>query len=418
MAAVIIPVWNGAGYLPACLDALLRQEGLAVIVVDNGSADGSAELVRRRYPQVQLVENGRNLGFAGGCNVGLRLAKAETLFLVNQDVVVQPGWLAALQSALAQPGVGVVGCKLLYPDGTIQHAGGALRYPLAHPDHFGYRQPDRGEWDEPRDVEYVSGAAMGLRRALLDEIGFLDEGFYPAFYEDTDFCRRARAAGYRVVYVPQAVALHHETTTVEREGVEYHRWMGRGRLRYVLKHYSPEQFPADFVPAERAWLAALESPAMRQGMWMAYLDTLLGLREALRAGCLAAVDEEDEVAELLLELRAQLIRAPAPSRPEERIAGIDWRVEERPFASRVPLVGPLVAAFRSLWNGVSTRWYVRPLLEQQNAVNRQLAEAVAALQETMVELDREAVDARRLNARSIHRLREELERLQAREEMT
>ncbi len=411
-SSIIVVSWNGEPYLADCLDALAAQVGSddEVIVVDNGSTDGSASLVRQRHPQVRLIENGRNLGFAGGCNVGLRAAEGQALLLVNQDVVVRPGWLEAMLAALAAAEVGVVGGKLLYPDGTIQHAGGILHDPQALPGHLGYREADRGRWDAARDVEYVTGAAMGFRREMLERVGFFDEGFFPAFYEETDFCARARAAGYRVVYVPTAVAVHRETTTVEREGVEYHRWMGRGRLRFVLKHQTPARFHGDFVPAERLWLAAQRAPALREGLRAAYLDTLLGLRDMPRTGVLADEGSEEAVAEALIELRATLVGGELLADP---LGGVPWAVEERPFRSDLPVLGPWIARFRALWNSVSTRWYVLPLLEQQNEINRRLALALAAAQENIVALDRELADARRLHAQALHALREDIERLRS-----
>lgn len=421
--SVIVVSWNGEPYLGDCLDAISAQVGPddEVIVVDNGSSDGSAALVRERYPQVNLIENERNLGFAGGCNVGLQAAQGEYLMLVNQDVTVQAGWLGAMLDALVLPGVGIAGCKLLYPDGSIQHAGGIIRCPLAHPDHYGYHEPDRGQWDEQREVDYVVGAAMGLRRELMERIGLFDEGFFPAFYEDTDFCFRARAAGYQVMYAPDGVGVHRETTTVEREGVDYHRWMGRGRLRFVLKHYTAEQFHADFVPAERSWLAALTLPAMREGLRLAYLDTLLGLREVPRTGPLADEGSEEAVAEALVGLRDVLATSPSYSGGERDSLPADWRIQERPFASKVPIVGALIVRFRELWNSVATKWYVRPLIEQQNEINRQqheinrrLAEALVIAQDTSAALDREAADVRRLYAQAIYGLHEEFRLLQKR----
>jgi len=428
-AAVIVVSWNGEAHLTDCLAAILAQAGPGddVIVVDNGSTDGSVALVRERYPRVRLVENGRNLGFAGGCNVGLRAAQADRLILVNQDVVAQAGWLEGLLEALALPEVGVAGSKLLYPDDTVQHAGGLLRYPLALPEHRGYREPDYGQWDETCDVDYVTGASMGLRRAVLDEIGLFDEGFFPAFYEETDLCLRAKAAGYRVVYAPGSRALHHETTTVARESTDYHRWMGRGRLRLVLKHYTPAQFHDDFVPAERAWLASLTAPAMREGLRLAYLDTLLALREMPRTGVLADPAGDEAVADLLIDLRGALVPR---HKGQQAISGrrllgaLPWRLEEKPFTSRIPVLGPVIARFRELWNSVATRWYVRPLIEQQNEINRRLVDEVALLQQMISEvtwemistLDREATDARRLSAQAVYGLREDLSRLQARME--
>ncbi|MFO7168409.1 MAG: glycosyltransferase [Chloroflexota bacterium] len=140
-ATVIIPAHNGESYLRPCLEALLAQEGAAfdVIVVDNGSSDGGADLVARLFPQVRLVRSVAPLGFAGACNLGIRAAleggpgeePPEAVVLLNQDTVVDPGWLAALLQPLREdPAAGVVGSLARYPDGRIQHAGAELLEPL------------------------------------------------------------------------------------------------------------------------------------------------------------------------------------------------------------------------------------------------------------------------------------------------
>ncbi len=153
--SIIIPVWNGSAHLPACLDSLLRLNApttaLEIIAVDNASTDGSADLLAGRYPQVRLVCNARNEGFAGGCNRGLQAATGDYLILLNQDTVVTPSWLDWLQAALEDPAVGVAGCKILYPDSqTIQHAGGWLEWPLALAHHHGHGELDQGQWDRHR----------------------------------------------------------------------------------------------------------------------------------------------------------------------------------------------------------------------------------------------------------------------------
>src|SRR5690242_2089522 len=123
-ATVIVLSWNGAGHLPGCLDALRAQRHTPadLLVVDNGSSDGSAELVRSRYPQARLVENGRNLGFSAGMNVGIRLLREapeppDAVVLLNQDTLVEPDWLKNVLAPLAaDERTGAVGCKIYYPD--------------------------------------------------------------------------------------------------------------------------------------------------------------------------------------------------------------------------------------------------------------------------------------------------------------
>jgi GT2 family glycosyltransferase len=393
-ASIIIVSWNGEPYLKDCLSAILAQIGPGdqVIVVDNHSADGSVALVQRQFPQVNLIENEWNMGFAGGCNVGLRAAQGEYLLLVNQDVAVKAGWLEKMVETLAPTEVGIAGCKLLYPDGTIQHAGGITSYPLALPGHHGYHETDEGQWDTRREVDYVTGAAMGLKRTMLDEIGLFDEGFFPACYEETDLCFRARAAGYQVIYTPEATGTHHETTTIDRNSAEYHRWMNRGRLRFVLKHYTAEQFHEEFAPAEKEWQAGLNELALRQGLHQAYLDIVLGLQNVPTGGVLTGKDSERAVAETLLDLRQALgISLEGQPKAIESAFLVEppWHIHK----SKVPVIARLRGLFDSIWR---------------------LQEKLAVIQEMLASMDRESTATRRIQAEATADLREDIAHLDAR----
>lgn len=403
-ASVIIPAWNGREFLPDCLDAVLAQEGVQfeVLVVDDHSPDDSADLVSRHYPQVRLLRNEHNLGFAGACNVGLRAARGAILVLLNQDTVVRPGWLAALVRMFDAERVGVVGCKILYPDGqTVQHAGGWIEWPLGLTYHYGHHEPDDGRWDEPRPVDFVTGASMALRRSVLDTVGLLDEGFWPGYFEDTDFCVRAGQAGYEVWYTPEAVLVHQESGAQRdpRERWEAHH---RGRLRFVLKHLPPERFLAQFGPAEerhqpsliaelgsrplcRAYLEAIaQSPAVLRRSWQADEPTIREIVRLLqRLHSRAWNAEWQGVKErVTAEMEAFVSQVTAELEAESPPTGGDsvhTEVFEPPalteyeFHSETPIIGPLVARLRDAWYGVAARWAIRHLLRQQNEINQRQA---------------------------------------------
>ncbi len=269
---VIVLSWNGMGFLERCLSSLLRQTypHYHILMVDNASTDGSVAMVRQRFSRVEVIENDRNLGFAGGMNVGLRHAQGGIIVLLNQDTEVREDWLEWLVEAMeSDERIGIVGCKLLYPDGkTLQHAGGILTYPLAIGAHRGRGELDRGQYDAKSEVDFVTGAALGLHRALLEEIGLLDEGFF-FYYEDADFCFRAKEAGYRVIYVPKAAAIHHEGISVRHLGVDHYSLLHKSRLTFVLKHYSAAQIVEVFLPAEKAFYRTL-SPLELEGLSSAY----------------------------------------------------------------------------------------------------------------------------------------------------
>lgn len=293
---VLVLAWNGRDFLPTCLRALLAQAydgNYAVLVVDNASVDDSVELVRRDFPTVALLTNARNLGFAGGNNAGLRALLAgrapapidfipDLVVLLNQDTEVEPGWLRGLAAVFdRREHAGVVGCKIFFPDGTtLQHAGGQVIAPLATGQHRGTGEADVGQYDVEEPVEYVTGASMAVHRRVFEAIGLLDEGFTPAYYEDGDFCYRARAAGFEVIYTPAARLRHHETASLQGQSSAHQRAYHRNRIRFVLKHSALDEITQSFVPAERAeigrWSIA-DSLARKH----AYVDGLLELPELL-----------------------------------------------------------------------------------------------------------------------------------------
>ncbi|MBX6773536.1 MAG: hypothetical protein IRY83_17595, partial [Chloroflexi bacterium] len=211
-------------------------------------------------------------------------------------------------------------------------------------------------------------------------------------------CRRARQAGYRVLYVPAAAAVHHESVTVGRETAAFYRFYHRNRLRYVLKHYTDDQLWHDFLPAELERLAGLgptEVAALR-GACADNLAVLTGRADFLAnpraAAPLPASGRRREILRLLAN-RAGAVLAeqemPAYLRP-----GLTARLQtgsqirEPSFRSAVPMLGPLIVRIRRLWNWMSTRWYVRPIIDQQNAFNALIVEALQA-----VELSLQAVEA-------------------------
>jgi len=181
-----------------------------VIVVDDASSDETPALLARTQG-LRVVRTAENVGFVEACNRGVEVASGEYVVLLNNDTEVEPGWLDALHgTAAADPTVGIVGAKLLYPDRTVQEAGGIV---WADGDGWNYGRGDHdyvAHYRYVRDVDYVSGACLLVRRAILAATGGLDRRYAPAYYEDVDLAFAARALGYRVVYQPRAVVVHHE----------------------------------------------------------------------------------------------------------------------------------------------------------------------------------------------------------------
>jgi hypothetical protein len=416
--SLIILNWNGRRYLEDCLSSLFELDypDFSVLVVDNASTDDSVAFVERHYPRVQVCCNNRNLGYAAGSNVGLRKVQTDFSVLLNPDIVVSRDWLRKLITPFLQDEtIGIAGCKMHYPGGRrIQHAGGYITYPLALPGHYGLNEEDEGQFDTLRDVDYVIGAALAFRRSAVTDIGFLDEGFF-LFFEDADWCIRATRAGYRVVYVPDAALVHVESPLTKKGSDAYLRHLHTSRWRYLLKHYDADDVLRDTMPAEMAWLTD-RAPRERRALAGGYRTTLKNLpaiwmaRERDGGSIVKPVTKEQDaqIVERLQELRAA---AWEPSEPalnaepggrngtgEGDHLYVDdplkekWHVQEKPFESPTPVIGPLIARFREAWNSVSTKWFVRRLFQQQNEYNWLVLGRFEQLQRRMDELDTRMIE--------------------------
>ncbi len=282
-SAVVVLTWNGGAEAIACLQRVrqLNPAPDTVVVVDNDSQDGTPDQVAALFPAFLLIRNPRNLGYAGGMNIGIRALLDQTpppdvIVLLNQDTLVDPGWLGALLAPFADPAVGAVGCKIRYPDGTLQHAGLTLDWPLALSRHVGRDEPDQGQYDTPRNVNFVTFAAAALRSAALQRIGLFDEGYTPAYFEDVDLCVRLRRAGYLIRYEPQATLIHRESTS-QRDNLTRTALVHRGRLRFVLKTYALDEITGPFAQAERDLIERLKQPSEKRALRWAYDKTLADL---------------------------------------------------------------------------------------------------------------------------------------------
>jgi GT2 family glycosyltransferase len=210
LVAVVLN-WNGGDDTLAALESL---QGVDTVCVDNGSDDGSPDAVAARFPHVELIRTGVNLGFSGGNNVGIRRALtrgADWVLLLNNDAVADAGLPAALAAAAAErPDAGVLACKVFFadPPDVLMYAGGRVNLRLGYwgrQDGFGQR--DDGRFDTLRDVDRATGAAMAVSRAAIERAGLLDESLF-AYAEDTEWCLRIREAGFGVVFVPDAKVWH------------------------------------------------------------------------------------------------------------------------------------------------------------------------------------------------------------------
>lgn len=240
LVSIVIPAWNKWSYTRRCLESLEATRGdvpYEVIVVDNASTDETATALPA-IPGVRVHRNAENLGFARACNQGAALARAPYLLFLNNDTEARPGWLPPMVRLLeSAPDLAMVGSKLLFPDGTLQHAGVAIAYagPLpVSPFHVHYRKPP-GTSDRPLELNCVTAACMLTRADVFHRLGGFDEA-YRNGYEDVDLCLKVREAGLRIAYTPESVLVHHESVSEgrfdrnrENEDLLNRRWMGRFR---------------------------------------------------------------------------------------------------------------------------------------------------------------------------------------------
>lgn len=212
--SVVVLNFNGKRYLDSCLSALASQtyEDFEVIVVDNGSTDGSTEHLDAHFPWVTVVKNVKNLGFAGGTNAGIRHAEGKYILTLNNDTRVDRRFLECLiEPMLSSRDVGMCASKMLFPDGRINSAGMCLSRSGAAWDR-GMFEPDLGQYDSQEEVFGPCAGAALYREEMLDEIGLFDEDFF-LYMEDVDLAFRGRLAGWRCIYVPQAGVYHHHGGT-------------------------------------------------------------------------------------------------------------------------------------------------------------------------------------------------------------
>ena len=262
LLSICLVNWNTREYLRACLQSIrntVADLDREVIVVDNASADGSAAMVAEEFPEVALIANEENLKYARGNNQALEAATGRFRLLLNPDVVLLPGAVAELLTALDRhPKAGAVAPKLVHPDGSPQLScrtfpnpsaiayealGLARLFPRSR--RFGAYRMSWWDHDDERRVDQPMASALMLRAAALDEAGLFDEAF-PIFFNDVDLCRRMLDAGWEAWFTPQAEVIHHvggSTRQVRRAMIaESHRSL----LRYYEKHYRGRVSPAAY----------------------------------------------------------------------------------------------------------------------------------------------------------------------------
>ena len=249
--SIVTVTFNAARFVKPFCEAVasFRSAGLETIVVVNASRDETARIVGEALPAATVIPSPRNLGFAGGSNLGAARAAGDVLLFLNPDT--RPAADAAERLCLPvwqRESIGAAGCKLVFPDGRLQCAGGVIG-PNGIARQRGWAEPDHGQYDREEAVDYVPGAALAIRRDLFCELGGFHDGYFPGFYEDTELCLRLRRRGYDVLYLPAPRIVHLESQSMGRRHLY---WLHRNRLLFLARNARGPIGPA--AAREAVWL--------------------------------------------------------------------------------------------------------------------------------------------------------------------
>ena len=256
--AIVILNWNRAADTLECLESLahISYPSFSVLVVDNGSTDGSPDAIEqwgRENLPLTLIRNAENRGFVRGSNQGMRHAlskDADYVFLLNNDTVVEPDVLANLvQAAECSSEIGMAGPKIYkYGEERVLDSAGTRTIPwLAQGFLLGHGEEDRGQYDSSAEMPYITGTALLVKRTVLEKVGMMDEDYF-CYFDDFDWALKVREAGYRLLLVPKAVVHHKGSRTAGFNSPFYMRHMIRSRILFARKHVPLPQFLFAFLP--------------------------------------------------------------------------------------------------------------------------------------------------------------------------
>jgi len=263
--SIITVTYNSSSYIIPFLESIFFnvQNDLPweLILVDNASTDDGIEKIdsfiskNEFSKKIKFLKSEKNLGFGGGNNLGVKNSSGNILIFLNPDTIVKEGWLEPLVEKLTEDkSIGIVGPKILYGDDkTIQSAGGYIeKCGFSH--HFGYGEEDKGQWDEEKSVDYVTGACLAIRKKLFQKCLGFDQNYFPAYFEETELCTKIKKLGYSILYLPASSIMHMESQSVGLQSYNYYFWFHKHRLRYVLKNTPLIEIIFSSIPFEATWL--------------------------------------------------------------------------------------------------------------------------------------------------------------------
>jgi hypothetical protein len=253
LAYIILLNWNGWRDTIECIGSCLKlaYPNYHILIVDNGSTDGSEAILRERFPAIEMLQTGENLGFAGGNNVGMRHALdagADYIWLLNNDTIVDPNALQELvKAAEAEKGLSMVGSKIYYygEPNKIWFAGGIWSPNKLFLQHRGEGEIDNGQYDEISPVYFITGCSLLIKADLIRRIGFMSADYF-LYWEDTDWSARAHRAGARVLYAPKSLVWHKIAASIETKSYLQGYYYCRNRLLFYQR-YARSRFPLIFL---------------------------------------------------------------------------------------------------------------------------------------------------------------------------
>jgi len=242
LVSIIIVNWNGLKYLHECLSSLFNQtySHIEIILVDNASTDGSVDFVKENFPSVKIVQNSKNLGFAEATNIGIMKSKGELITLFNQDAIADKGWLANLVEEIkSSEEIAAVAGKVYY--WGDKYGKDAVFCTWSKIDPYTAMPYNFAGNDPKAAVDYLTGCAMLVKKEIIEEIGPLDTGYF-LYFDETDWCARVIRAGYKLIYVPNAIVWHVVSGSLENQQIKS-EYMIRNRIRFALKNFDLKYMP-------------------------------------------------------------------------------------------------------------------------------------------------------------------------------
>ncbi|GAG62759.1 unnamed protein product [marine sediment metagenome] len=293
--SIIIVSYNSSKFIFDCINSIRNQEYpyYEIIVVDNASIDNSVSLIKNNFPDIQIYESSKNLGFAGAVNLGVNLSSGDIIVLLNPDVVVKENWLLTLTEAFQNEQVGVVGSIILDSNQSfIQHAGAVIhKNGLTEHIELSFKEVSLTDNEklmekikekikkefEKTDIDYVTGASMAIRRSLWDKLCGFDEKYFPGYFEETDFCIKIKNLGYKVILEPKSVCIHKQASSSGLFSSTFYYFYHKNRIRFIFKNYSFRKFINVFLPSEINWIRRKRISKENIPLLKAYLINIINI---------------------------------------------------------------------------------------------------------------------------------------------